>query len=283
MIAVETQTVGFGTITEAEAASSVRAILEKSQLRLAFAGPLGAGKTTMCEAISRAGYPGKGDLKILNHADGIKEEVLEWVSDARRRAYIPSTEGTFNHFCNFLGISPGIVQMDMQELLGPLWKSFDQLLSDVYEHKIDVIPFSKLAPNEDVPRKVAFVDTHKPFFRTALQHWGQTTKDLNADPYYWVNQTVSRAIGEAPCLNGDTRFPQEMELMRSTGWRSVYITVSEGNQRLRRPEVTETQLNHISERSLRPEDCDHVVDGDQPVANVLLQVASHLANRRKVG
>lgn len=284
MVAHATESVSVGRIGVAQAASAVRALLEASQLRLAFGGQLGAGKTTMCEAIATVPFPGKERLPIFNHADGLKEEVLEWVSDARRRAYMPGEEATFEHFCNFLGISPGIVRLDMQELLMPLWASFDKLLSDVYEHQIPVVPYAKIPPKQQVERKVAFVDSHKPFFRTALQLWGQTVKDLNADPYHWVNETVGRSIGHAPCLNGDTRFPEEMELMHATGWLSVYITVSEENQRLRRPETTDEQRRHKSETALGPEDCTYVVDGDRPISDVLLQIVDrfeHDAARKK--
>lgn len=280
MVATASETRVIGDVSVETAAGAVRALVEASQLRIAFAGPLGAGKTTMCELIANAGN--KPRLNIFNHADGIKEEVLEWVSDARRRAYIPGEEATFDHFCNFLGISPGIVRLDMGEMLMPVWQAFNSLLEVVYDKRIDVIPFASLPPHMDVARKVAFVDLHKQAFRTSLQLWGQVTKDINADPYYWVNQTITRALGHAPCFNGDTRFLQELELLSSTGWKSIYITVSAENQNLRRPELTEAQRNHISERSIGPDDCDAVVDGDLPVPEVLLAIASYLAERKRV-
>lgn len=278
--AAPSEVITVGTVSELAAASAVRDFLEHSEIRLAFGGKLGAGKTTMCEAISAAPYRDKGNLTIINHADGIKEEVLEWVSDARRRGYIPGHNSTFEHFCNFLGISPGIVKLDMYELMHPLWTAFDQLLTAVYDEQIPVLPFASIPSGQELTRKVAFVDHHKQTFRTALQLWGQTTKDLNADPYHWVNQTVSRAIGSAPCLNGDTRFPEEMELMRATGWVAIYIAISEETQRIRRPNATPEQLNHVSETSLRPEDCDVTVDGNVTVPEVLLQIASYFAGRR---
>lgn len=258
-------------LTAQDAAAIVRPLLSAKRCRLAFAGRAGAGKTTMCELLASG-----STIPIINHADGIKDEVLTWVADCRRRLYIPGEDATFEKFCDFVGISPGLVQNDLRDLLMPVWDAFNQLLQDVYDHRLDVTPYCKQTADIDLATKVAYVDAYKQFFRTSLQLWGQVVKDLGSNPYHWVDATIGRAMTTVPCLNGDTRFKEELERMSATGWTSVYLDISEATQKIRRPDLTEEQRNHISEISIGPEDCDFVINGELSEADVLLQLAGLL-------
>jgi hypothetical protein len=161
----------------------------------------------------------------------------------------------------------------------PTWEAFNGVLEYVYTNVVPVIPFAKIAPHDRIPEKVAFVDAHKPAFRSALQKWGQLTKDLSGDNLYWVDQTISRSLTVAPCLNGDTRFDFEMAALRNCNWRGVYVGIDRETQDLRRPGLTDEQRTHISETSIQPSDCDLTVDGRAPVAEILLTIAEYLHER----
>jgi hypothetical protein len=244
--------------------------------RLAFGGKAGSGKTTCCEVISGVSGLLPADhaddhppLPILNHADLIKEEVLRWVSRSKTRGLIPGHRSTFESFCDHFGISPYIVERDMAEMLFPVFAAMNQTLQDAYDEHWDLSQFAEMADGEGIERKVAFVDAHKRFFRTSLQLYGQVVKDLDANPFYWVSKTIDRATRARIALNGDTRFPEEMEILESTGWTTVWLEISAETQKERRPDLTEEQLAHVSENSLSAKDCKYVINADQPLPLVL--------------
>lgn len=271
-------------------AHQLYAKLAASPRRLALAGPAGSGKTTICELIAGTStlldddisYVSHPPVPIFNHADGIKEEVLEWIARARTRALIPSEQATFEDFCDFLGLSVGVVRHDMWDLMGPLWVAMHKLLEDAYDHlpARELADINELQPGEKVDAKVAFVDKYKSLFRTSLQLYGQAIKDMCTNEYYWVEKTVERGIGNPLCLNGDTRFTAEMNLLRNTGWTSVYLSIERDTQALRRPDLTEEQLAHISENGMNPNDCDIIIDANQPLTGVLSDLVRFLSFTR---
>lgn len=268
------------------AASLLSRVMAGNPRRLAFGGRSGAGKTSICLVLAgthpdlaRTEYRQALPVSIINHADLMKEEVLEWVANARKRALIPGNRATFVSFCAFLGISPGIVEKDMWELLGPVWEAFNELLEAVYDLKIPIQAWADYLPGENLQDKVAFVDTYKPHFRTSLQLYGEAIKEISGNPFYWVEHTVNRGITEPLCCNGDTRYPEEMEVLRSTGWTGVYVAVDPEVQD-QRVQLTSEQRAHVSENALMPSDCDFMLDGNQPLGKVVMDLAEALSYAR---
>lgn len=262
-------------------------LLETHPRRLAFTGRAGSGKTSLCQLIAGT-HPALFDnpdylahpvVPIINHADLIKEEVLEWLAEARSRAFIPDERSTFEHFCDFLGISPSIVEHDMMEVVGPLWTEMRRLLDKTYEHRLGVAHWSDIPPGELLGEKVAYVDAHKPLFRSALQLYGEVGKILSGDPGYWVDHTVRRGSVHRLCVNGDTRFAEELDILRYTGWTIVGLKLDDDHQRQRRPDLTEEQRQHASETSLRMDLCDVVLDANQPLPLVGMALADWIAAR----
>lgn len=253
-----------------------QSLLRERPLRLAFGGRAGAGKNTAAELIAGNNYP------VINHADTMKEEVLEWLTDAMLHGFDPEGDEAFEHFANFMGISPGRIQDDLWDLIGPVYASFVKLFLTAKRNRYKLAPYVGLAPGVQIEDKVAFVEMNKRDFRQPLQLYGQMSKEITADPDYWVHRTISRSIGQAICFNADTRFPSEAACLQNCAWTVVYLQIDDETQRKRRPEMTEQERMHLSEWALRPEHCDLTVDANGPVSSVLMQIADYLsANVRK--
>lgn len=248
-----------------------RALLKQAPRRLAFAGRAGAGKNTIAEAISQGEWP------VINHADTMKEEILEWLTDACLHGLEADTDQAFEHFATFMGISPGRIQDDLWDLIGPVYASFLRLYLVARQQKYQLTPFVMLPLGIDIELKVAFVDAHKQAFREALQLYGQMSKELAANPYYWVDKTIARSLDAPICLNADTRYTDELECLRTCAWSGIYLEIDEATQIARRPDMTEAQRMHVSEWGIQPQDCDVVIDANTSVASVLMGVADYLA------
>lgn len=252
--------------------------LAQNPRRIAFAGIAGAGKSTMAELIAgTSDFLDYGDVThapvpIYNHADGIKDEVLTWVAVSRTRGLIPGERATFLSFCDSMGISPPIVEHYMWSILGPVWKAMNQLLDDAYTYLPPLEQWTMYEIGEGVELKVAFVDKYKSLFRTSLQHYGQAVKDIDADPTHWAQKTVNRSKNLKLCINADSRFDDEILLLNDTGWTSIYLYIDPETQRLRRPEMTEEQLAHVSENGIDPFVCDIRIDARQGIADVLSDI-----------
>jgi len=257
------------------ATRAVRAALEAMPARIAFAGPAGAGKSTVCSVI--AGVPAR--YPILNHADPMKAELIEWLLLAGARAFRSETEA-WDGFCEFMGIDPQIAYRDLMELLGPLFETLWELVHVAEREAWPLEPFIALRPEEGLAEKVAFVDSHRAAFRTPLQRYGTVLKELAADPEYWVKQTISRGLSSPICLNGDTRFREEAQALRACGWHVIYLAIDGPTQRARRPEMTPSERQHFSEHAIAPIDCDWTIDARAPLGRVLLEVADYLTPRR---
>lgn len=249
------------------AAECCRKLLRERPARIALAGRSGSGKSTVAAIIRMGEWP------CFNHADTMKGEVFDWLVDALERDADP--DASFLRFANFMGLSPNRVRSDLWELLGPVYQSFLSLRHSWRETGLPISP--GLAPEE----RLHLVEQHKPLFREALQLYGEMCKEIAADPYHWVKQTVDRSVGHPVCFNADTRFSEEMETLRNCGWTGIYLAVSDEKQRLRRPELTETQRNHASEWGIGPEECDLVVDADRPLGAVLMQIANYLSGKER--
>lgn len=260
----------------------IRAVLAQRPRRIAFAGRAGSGKSTLCEFVSGtapelAGLPVRLDpIPVVNHADPIKEEALEWLARARSRALIPGENATFEAFCDFMGLTPALVRHDLWEIVGPAWDAADRALREVYDRRLPVLAFLDVAVGEHVSEKVAFVEAHKPVFRELLQAYGQAGRELGGNPGYWAEMTVSRSLAHPSCLNGDTRYANEAELLRGAGWTVVHLDCPERELAARRPEMTPAQLAHVSERSIGPADCDFSLDAAQPVPKIAMDLADRL-------
>ena len=223
------------------AADVVRSILKKKNIRLAFVGRAGAGKSTIASLISQGDYP------IINHADTMKEEVLEWLTDALILGFDPESPESFEHFANFMGISSSRIQEDFWTFMGPVFTAFSKLYFQARKMGLPVMQFVGVPIGEKLSEKVAFVEKYKPIFRESLQLYGQMSKDIAACEEYWAERTVARSIAHPTCFNCDTRFRAEMEKLRYCGWSGIYLWIDDATQRFRRPEMTETERSHISE------------------------------------
>lgn len=246
------------------AAAACRRLLTAAPARITFAGRAGSGKSTVAELIRGEAWP------CHNHADTIKSEVVEWLAGALQRGFDPDADEAFLHFSHFMGLSPSRVRDDLWDLLGPVYATFVRLYATARREKLAVDPHLALA------EQVALVERHKPLFREPLQLYGQMSKELAADPYHWVKQTIGRSLDHPVCFNADTRFSEEMEALRSCGWVGVYLAIDDATQRARRPEMTERERQHVSEWGITPEECDLVVDANRPLGAVLLQIAGYL-------
>ncbi len=270
------------------AAALLHDVLVNSPRRIALAGRAGAGKTTIARIITGA-HPALGGppwlaekIPVFNHADGIKDEVLEWAANARKRGLIPGHDATFDDFCNFLGITPSIVRLDLMEIVGPCWQAMSQLLETVYDEQIPVMQWAGVPIRQATAEKVAFIEQYKPVFRSALQTYGQAIKEIGANPQHWVEWTVERGMAHRLWVNADSRFAEEMHVLRGTGWTGVYLQISDETQRERRPEMTGEQLLHVSEHGIGPRECDCVIDANQPLGMVIMELATALAATRPV-
>ena len=248
-----------------------RNILTHSPRRVALAGRAGAGKNTVAEFIAANQWP------IINHADRLKEEVLEWVVGACLHGIDPDQDESFEHFAAFMGISPARIQDDLWSMMGPVYAALIKLYVTARKKNYNIVPFALLKPGEAIELKVKFVDSHKDDFREALQLYGSMSKELAADPYYWVNQTVSRSLEHPICLNADTRYLDEVECLRMCGWTVIYLDITDGIQTERRPNMSDTEKAHHSEWALTNSMCDVAVDATKPLPAVLMQIADYLS------
>jgi hypothetical protein len=264
-------------IDEVRAGEICRAILRRWPLRLFCAGRAGAGKDTVAHLIAGNEFP------VLGHADTLKEEVLAWLADVVTKTLYADDEGMFGHFCDFMGFDdPAIVRTDLAELLMPLSEAFGAMAkAAVHEHGLtrELAFFASLATGEFLEAKVAYCNRYRGLFRLSLQRYSQAVKELCANPSHWVERTIARAQDHPICCNADTRFAEdEVDLLRFAGWKGIYLWIDRPTQRRRRPELTEEQIHHVSESSIRPEDCDLVVDGRLPIATVMTTVARWLVD-----
>lgn len=249
--------------------------------RITFAGRAGSGKTSVCEAISRDLIP------IINHADTLKEEVLELLVSAAAAGLLHERdEGRrFIHFAHYVGLTPEILRDDCWTIFGRAFADFTRMLDFAATAAIDrdLAFFHGLKAGEYLPQKVKFVERHKGFIRPTLISYGQAIKEVNANPSHWVEQTVTRAIHHSACLNGDTRFAEdELDLLEYCGWTSVYLWIDRETQRVRRPELTDETLNDPTETSIDWTDCAFVIDARQPLPKVLMTIAAWLARPEAV-
>lgn len=243
-----------------------RGLLLQRPVRIAFAGKAGAGKTTLARHLGSDTWP------VFNHADLLKQELVDWLNDALTYGYRPFSDDCFYHFANFLGLSPVRLQEDLWPLVRPVYEAMIRLYvtaGTMHDLRVDRA--------HTLDRKIRLVDTHKRVFRESLQVYGSMVKEIAADPYYWVNRTIERAIPHSVCFNGDTRHREEMECLRACGWVGVYLWIDDDTQRVRRPEMTESERNHHSEWSITAEDCDIVIDSTDSPSVALMELAEYLA------
>ncbi len=257
--------------------------LAQTPRRLAFGGPAGSGKTEMCRLISGTSelldthqmfsHP---PIPIFNHGDIIKEEVLSWIAKAKTRGLIPGDRATFRDFCDFIGISEGMVTGDLYGILMPVWTAFSEALESAYNAQLQLSWWAIMRDGENIEAKVAFVDAYKPIFRSSLQLYGEAMRYLTGDPLYWAEKTITRGIDVNPCLNGDTRHDVEVDVLKNTGWTTIYIDISDETQKQRRPDMTDLQRAHISEHGSDPKRYHAILDGNQPVKKVLMSLTEIL-------
>lgn len=254
------------------AVDCVRSVIKDNPVRIAFVGRAGAGKTTTASIIARDDYP------LINNADFLKEEVLEWLSSAHNAGFDPESDESFIHFADFMGLSVSRIQDDMWDLIGPVFGAFTSLYLKSVRDNLDVLRFNQMHLHTNIPEKVAFVDLHKNLFRQSLQLYGQMSKEIAADEEYWVQHTLNRSLAYPICFNCDTRFTSEMECLRNCGWTGIYLSIDDETQHKRRPQMTEDERNHISEWSISPSDCDYVIDSTKSLSSVLMNIADYLSN-----
>lgn len=271
-------------------ANLIAGMLAKTPIRIAFAGKAGAGKSSVAAVIAGTHPDLAQDLRwqahvpypVFNHADGVKCEVLEWASRAKQRALIPDERATFIAFCDFLGISPGIVERDMWEVLGETWTAMNELLETCYDQRIPVQDWADTSAREEMEAKVAFIDRRKQWFRRSLQAYGESIRQISGNREYWAEQTIDRGLAYRTCLNADTRFREEMDVLRAAGWIGVYLDIDEATQLARLPWMTGDAGQHVSEHGIAPEDCDVTIDARQPLGRVVMDVAEWLAARSRL-
>lgn len=251
-----------------------RGMLKRQPARIAFAGRAGAGKTTISLLLAQQEWP------VFNHADTMKVEVFEWLVDALLLGHDPESDASFEHFANFMGLSPSRIHDDLWELIGPVYTAFTKLYVRSLHRDYDLVQMARLT-GPDLAPQIAFVDRHKDDFRETLQLYGTMSKELAADSYYWVNRTVSAALSHRICFNGDTRYREEMEALRGCGWLGIYLQIDDSTQMERRPKMTKQERMHDSEWSINPEDCDVILDATAPLPVVLVQLAEYLSQAEK--
>lgn len=247
-----------------------REAIEQRPMRIAFAGRAGAGKTSV------AGLLSQNVWEVLNHADMIKEEILEWLVDAMLQGFDPESDQAFEHFANFMGISPARIQDDLWDLIGPVYAEFSKLYLVAKREKWPLAEFAMKGPGVDIKEKVAFVDSHKGVFRRAMQLYSEMSKELTADEHYWVNMTISRSLATHVCFNADTRWKSEVDMLRNCAWKIIYLDINDETQKKRRPEMTDEERNHSSEWSITGKDCDLSIDSNQSLSAVIMQIAEYL-------
>lgn len=257
-------------LSATQAGEICRSVIRRHPVRIAFAGRAGAGKNTIADLIRDPSWP------VLNHADTMKEEVLEWLVDFTVRALNPESDAAFEHFASFMGISPRRIQDDLWDLLGPVYASFLRLYLAAKRAKLALGEFAVYRDGEAIDRKVAFIEAHKSLFRESLQLYGQVSKEITADPEYWVQRTIARSLDHPICFNCDTRFDAEMLCLRNCGWLGIYLDIDDETQSERRPELTEIQKNHISEWGIEPSECTLTIDGRKTPAAIALEIAHAL-------
>lgn len=257
-----------------------RTLIRQQGGRYAFAGRAGSGKTSTALLLSGGEWP------IFNHADTLKQEVVEWLSDALIYGFDPQSDDSFLHFAHFMGLSPARIQDDLWDLLGPVYAAFIRVYSRAVRNAFDSGPLRHFSDVRKMTEAITYVDAHKEEFREVLQIYGSMSKEIAADPYYWVNRTVTAGMNFPICFNGDTRYQSEMQCLRACSWTGVFLWIDDETQVQRRPDLGKNQRDHHSEWGMAPEDCDVMIDATQPQAVVLMEFANYLAahgRRRKAG
>jgi hypothetical protein len=272
-------------------ANLVAASLARHPARIFIAGRAGAGKSTVA-AVMAGTWPGlpKDDtarlrepVPVCNHADPVKDEVLEWLSRSRQRALVPGERATFISFCDFLGISPAIVERDLWEILGEVWEAMNGLLATCYEEAIPVQQWAEVPPGADIPAKAAFVERYEPLFRRPLHLYGEASRQLSGSEEFWAERTVDRGLAFRTCLNADTRFRAEAGALRAAGWIGIHLAISDGTQRQRLADPDPDVPVHRAGDAVAPEDCDVSIDGNRPLGRVVLDIAEWLNARGRSG
>jgi hypothetical protein len=238
--------------------------------RVAFAGRAGAGKNTVAELIAGDRWP------VFNHADKLKEEVLEWVVRSCLEGFDIDSDESFLHFANFIGLSPARIQDDLWDLVGPVYTAMIRLYITAQREHFNIVPFATMATGESLPEKIKFVDGHKEHFREALQLYGTMSKELAADPYHWVTMTIARAIHHPTCFNADTRYIDEIECLKMCGWTVIYLDINDTTQNERRPTMNAKEKLHASEWDICNSMCDAAVNANGGLSNVLMQIAQSI-------
>jgi adenylate kinase family enzyme len=241
-------------------------LLKIYPVKIAFAGKAGSGKSSIAKLLSDDEYP------VFNHADLLKEEILEWLTEAIKQEHKPYSDECFYHFANFMGLSPARIQEDLWDMVKPVYDALIRMYIRVIKNN----EYREIKAYT-LDEKINFVDNHKKDFRESLQVYGTMVKEIAADPYYWVNKTISRSNDYRVCFNGDTRHREEMECMRQCGWIGVFLWIDEDTQKLRRPEMTESERNHFSEWGITAEDCDIVIDSTKSLSTALMELADYLS------
>lgn len=164
--------------------------MEQTVIRLAPIGPIGSGKTTICnEMVSRIGG------RRLSFAYAMKKEVAEALMEI-----ISGRMGTYP-----------------AEAIGVIDTVLATLPVDVFER----ILFAR-----DVSQVIDLLSdpTTKTWFRAAQQWWGTEYRRAQ-DKDYWVRQ-LALQINELHDKNlfvEDCRFPNEYQLLEDTGFKFVLL------------------------------------------------------------
>jgi hypothetical protein len=211
----------------------------------------------------------------------MKDEVLEWLLTAVLQGMAPFGEQGHAWFCEFLGLSPRVVERDLAELLDPVYAEFcvmHQTLGQSPEFRREAARFADSPRGHDLPAKLELVERYKPAIRESLKAYGGAVRELNGDPSWWAHAVVERGLAYPTCLNADTRYRDgEGDYLRGAGWVLVYLWIDRATQRRRRPTFTDEQAAHPSETSIGPADCDFTIDARQPLAAVLIELARCLS------
>ena len=160
-------------------------------------------------------------IPVINHADRAKEDVLEWVADARERGLAPGSADVFDDFCSYMGLEPELIR-ELWTVYGPLYEALETLLGHVSKPGLPVQMWSHLGPGENVDAKVRFVDAHA-CFAPAVAADKVAAPLTRAAPGDWAGDTAARGSRGPLCLNADTETFEEAQTLRDAGWTIVCV------------------------------------------------------------